>query len=130
MLGKEIIEGSFHAHQVPLPAAATDKEQLELLNSWLLSYNPKELFNDDGSPNDLVTSIIPSNPELRMGQRKETYAGYTPTKVADWKNYAVQQGTEASCMLTIGALLECGIQAYESQLPMGSRNVQSRRPGY
>ena len=105
-LGDEIIEGSFHAHQVPLPAAATDDQQLKLLNQWLASYKPHELFKSDGSPNEIVTSIIPEKPEMRMGQRRETYAGYIPLEVIDWKKYAVEAGSEASCMLTIGNLID------------------------
>ena len=105
-MGNEIIEGSFHAHQVPLPAAATDDQQLNLLNEWLESYKPAELFDQNGSPKDIVTSILPENPEFRMGQRKETYAGFTPIQVPDWKSFAVERGCEASCMLTIGTIID------------------------
>jgi len=41
-----------------------------------------------------------------MGQRPETYAGFTPLNVAEWKDFAVEQGTEASCMTTIGSLVD------------------------
>jgi xylulose-5-phosphate/fructose-6-phosphate phosphoketolase len=41
-----------------------------------------------------------------MGQRVETYAGYTLLKIPDWKNFAVQKGSEASCMITIGDLID------------------------
>jgi xylulose-5-phosphate/fructose-6-phosphate phosphoketolase len=105
-LRDDIIEGSFHSHQVPLPAAATDDQELVLLNEWLESYKPAELFNKDGSPKDIVSSILPENHELRMGQRRETYAGYTPIKVPDWKSFAVERGAEASCMLTIGNIID------------------------
>jgi xylulose-5-phosphate/fructose-6-phosphate phosphoketolase len=105
-VGNEIIEGSFHSHQVPLPAAAADDEQLALLNQWLSSYKPHELFHKDGSPVDVVLDIIPKDNEKRMGQRKETYAAYTPLSVTDWKAFAVERGSEASCMTTIGGLLD------------------------
>jgi xylulose-5-phosphate/fructose-6-phosphate phosphoketolase len=105
-LGDEIIEGSFHAHQVPLPAAATDDEQLALLNQWLNSYKPLELFNKDGTPKEIVTSIIPEDHNLRMGQRKETYAALVPLRVPEWKKFGMPVGTEASSMLTIGNLLD------------------------
>jgi xylulose-5-phosphate/fructose-6-phosphate phosphoketolase len=39
------IEGSWRAHQVPLPAAATDDEQFKLLEEWLKEYKPEELFD-------------------------------------------------------------------------------------
>ena len=41
-----------------------------------------------------------------MGQRKETYAGCTLLNVPDWKSFAVERGSEASCMLTIGNLID------------------------
>lgn len=55
----EFIEGSFHAHQVPLPKAKTDKEELQALQAWLESYKPKELFDAEGRPNKKILSIIP-----------------------------------------------------------------------
>jgi xylulose-5-phosphate/fructose-6-phosphate phosphoketolase len=105
-LGNEIIEGSYHAHQVPLPAAATDDVQIAMLNDWLASYRPEELFKADGSPVDLVLELIPKKNEKLMGQRKETYAAYVPLKVAEWKEFALARGSEASCMLAIGELLD------------------------
>jgi len=72
----------------------------------LESYKPAELFNKDGTPKDIVTSIIPENQDLRMGQRKETYAGFIPLKVPDWKSFCVERGSEESCMLAIGKLID------------------------
>jgi xylulose-5-phosphate/fructose-6-phosphate phosphoketolase len=106
MLNGEIIEGSFHAHQVPLPAAKTDDQQLGLLNDWLSSYHPHELFKKDGSPIDVITSILPAKGEKRMGQRVETYMGHHELDVADWKSFGKVKGTEESCMKSIGDLLD------------------------
>lgn len=39
------IEGSWRAHQVPLPAAVKSEDEFKLLVEWLESYHPKELFN-------------------------------------------------------------------------------------
>lgn len=36
----EFVEGSFHAHQVPLMAVKSDADQLADLQKWLLSYGP------------------------------------------------------------------------------------------
>ena len=43
-LGDKKIVGNFRAHQVPLPEAGTNPEQLKLLEDWLRSYNFKELY--------------------------------------------------------------------------------------
>jgi xylulose-5-phosphate/fructose-6-phosphate phosphoketolase len=42
------IEGTFRAHQVPLDQVRTNPEHLKLLEDWLKSYRPEELFDDRG----------------------------------------------------------------------------------
>ncbi len=43
------IEGTFRSHQVPLSIAAQNPEHLSLLESWLKSYRPEELFDSSGA---------------------------------------------------------------------------------
>jgi xylulose-5-phosphate/fructose-6-phosphate phosphoketolase len=76
------------------------------LNKWLASYKPEELFQENGKPIEVVSSILPVQGEKRMGQRVETYMGFEPLEVADWKSFGQQKGSEASCMHTIGDLLD------------------------
>ncbi|KAL1744164.1 XFP N-terminal domain-containing protein [Schizophyllum fasciatum] len=102
-LGDEIIEGSFHAHQVPLPKAKTDQAQLTALNDWLRHYKPQELFDaQTGVPVPEVLSIIPTNDEKKMGMRKETYKAYQPLQTPKWQTLAVEKGGEESCMKVVG----------------------------
>ncbi|CCM00082.1 uncharacterized protein FIBRA_02109 [Fibroporia radiculosa] len=105
MLHGEFIEGSFRAHQVPLPAAKTDPEQLRMLQDWLLSYKPKDLFDKHGIPVEKILSMIPEVPHKRLGRRKEAYAGYIPLEVPDWLPMGVTKGSEQSCMKLIGEFL-------------------------
>ncbi|KZF21682.1 D-xylulose 5-phosphate/D-fructose 6-phosphate phosphoketolase [Xylona heveae TC161] len=102
----EYIEGSFHAHQVPLPAAMSDKEELKDLQVWLESYKPKELFTKDGNAVDSILSIIPTNQDKKLGQRKEAFDAYTPIKVPDWQKFGVKKGSQESSMKCIGVLLD------------------------
>ncbi|MGW4487413.1 phosphoketolase family protein [Amycolatopsis sp. NPDC004368] len=68
------LEGTFHAHQVPLPGAARDPAQLAELESWLRSYRPEELFDADGVPaSDLLT--VPPEPALRLGRVPQANGG-------------------------------------------------------
>lgn len=108
----EFIEGSFRSHQVPLPAAKTSEEELGLLQDWLASYRPEELFvfnsgkdESELAPVSGVTEIIPSVKEKRLGFRRETYAAFQPLAVPDWVSFSVQRGHEASCMKTVGNFL-------------------------
>ena len=43
------IEGTFRAHQVPLSISAQNPQHLPLLESWLKSYRPEELFDESGT---------------------------------------------------------------------------------
>jgi xylulose-5-phosphate/fructose-6-phosphate phosphoketolase len=108
----EFIEGSFRSHQVPLPAAKTSEEELKMLQAWLASYRPEELFNiqgakgeSEGAPVTDVTDIIPVTKEKRLGFRKEAYAAFQPLSIPDWKSFGIPRGSEASCMKTIGTFL-------------------------
>ena len=44
------VEGTFHAHQVPIAEVRENPEHLAMLEAWLRSYRPDELFDDDGQP--------------------------------------------------------------------------------
>lgn len=120
------IEGSWRAHQVPLPAAAKDPEEFELLAKWLKSYQPAHLFNTKisteasethdasdmtrGLISDQALRIIPRNTERRMGALAETYKGYKALELSDWKQFAHEQGKEISSMKAIGSYLADAIQ--------------------
>jgi len=45
----EYVEGPFHSGQVPFPAAKTLEDDLQALEDWLTSYNPRELFSEYGA---------------------------------------------------------------------------------
>src|SRR5262249_43516446 len=44
------VEGTWRAHQVPLPAVRENPSHLRSLEQWLRSYRPGELFDADGRP--------------------------------------------------------------------------------
>lgn len=107
----EFIEGSFRAHQVPLPAAKKDPGELADLQAWLKSYKPEELFKDNGDVIDEIKSVVPNEESKRLGQRKESYASYEGIQTVDWKAFSVKKGGTASSMKTIGKLLDQMLQA-------------------
>ncbi|MFC0110360.1 phosphoketolase family protein [Kibdelosporangium aridum] len=63
------LAGTFHAHQVPL-----DAEQLPLLESWLRSYRPEELFDQDGRPFEDLLGLLPKE-DLRIGRVPQANGG-------------------------------------------------------
>jgi xylulose-5-phosphate/fructose-6-phosphate phosphoketolase len=46
----QTVEGTFRAHQVPIPAARTDTAHRQALEGWMRSYRPEELFDATGTP--------------------------------------------------------------------------------
>ncbi len=60
------IEGTFRAHQVPVLQVRENPEHLAILESWMRSYRPQELFDDSGSLISELANLAPSG-ERRMG---------------------------------------------------------------
>ena len=102
----EYMEGSFHAHQVPLMAAKSDAGELKQLQEWLEGYKPKELFTKEGGITETISSIIPKDDSKKLGQQIDTYGSHESLKLPDWRKYGVEKGSQASCMQTIGELLD------------------------
>ena len=50
------VVGTYRSHQVPLAGVKNDPDHRALLENWLRSYRPEELFDADGYPNELVRS--------------------------------------------------------------------------
>ncbi|MFE5503988.1 phosphoketolase family protein [Amycolatopsis japonica] len=68
------LEGTFHAHQVPLSGAADDPRELAELERWLRSYRPEELFDENGVPAADILAVPPA-PELRLGRVPQANGG-------------------------------------------------------
>lgn len=100
----EFIEGSFRSHQVPLPNAKTDPEELSHLQTWLESYGPKELFDEAGSPIQVILDIVPED-KKKLGMREESYKAYKPLHTPEWRNFTVARGEQESCMKAVGKFL-------------------------
>ncbi|MDJ1131390.1 phosphoketolase family protein [Streptomyces iconiensis] len=68
------VEGTWRAHQVPLPGVHDDPEQLRQLEHWLRSYGPRELFDEGGRPLPHVVECVPDG-DLRLGSVPEANGG-------------------------------------------------------
>ncbi|MEU8465294.1 phosphoketolase family protein [Streptomyces sp. NPDC029003] len=68
------VEGTFHAHQVPLPDVREDPEQLRALEGWLRSYRPEELFDGAGRPVPEVLACVPQG-SARIGAQPAANGG-------------------------------------------------------
>ena len=85
------VEGTFRAHQVPLPAARDNDEHRHVLEEWLRSYHPDELFDADGRPCDALLAQVPDG-DRRMSANPRTNGGEVllDLNLPDWRRFAVE----------------------------------------
>lgn len=84
------IEGTFRAHQVPIPIDRDNIETLNLLEAWLKSYHPEELFDESGKLRSDLKSLAPVG-NRRMGANPNANGGLLlkDLRLPDFRNYAV-----------------------------------------
>jgi xylulose-5-phosphate/fructose-6-phosphate phosphoketolase len=83
-------ENNWRSHQVPLADARDTEAHTRLLESWLLSYRPEELFDAAGAPVPLVASLAPEG-ERRMSANPVANGGLLrrDLRLPDFRDYAV-----------------------------------------
>lgn len=84
------IEGTFRAHQVPIPIDRDNIETLNLLETWLKSYHPEKLFDESGKLRSDLKSLAPVG-NRRMGANPNANGGLLlkDLRLPDFRNYAV-----------------------------------------
>ena len=84
------IEGTFRAHQVPLSELAAKPEHLRMLEEWMKSYRPTELFDSGGTLIPELQELAPRG-ERRMSDNPHTNGGLLlrDLKMPDFCSYAV-----------------------------------------
>ena len=83
-------EGSWRSHQVPLSELAEKPEHLKLLEKWMKSYKPQELFDSTGKLIPALAELAPKG-EHRMGANPIANGGklLRDLKMPDFRDYAV-----------------------------------------
>ena len=83
-------EGYWRSHQVPLSELASKPEHVKLLESWMQSYRPDELFDAQGAPIPQLAALAPTG-ERRMGASPHANGGLLlrELRLPDFRNYAV-----------------------------------------
>ncbi|MEO7493389.1 MAG: phosphoketolase family protein [Massilia sp.] len=91
--GKQI-EGTFRAHQVPITDPAADPEHLRLLEDWLRSYRPEELFDAQGRLMPELAALAPQG-ERRMGANPHANGGLLlrDLQMPNFRDYALVVAT-------------------------------------
>jgi xylulose-5-phosphate/fructose-6-phosphate phosphoketolase len=85
------IEGTFRAHQVPLATVRENPEHLKILEAWMKSYKPEELFDANGAFIEELTALAPAG-NRRMGGNPHVNGGRALITLAlpDFTDYALE----------------------------------------
>ncbi len=87
-------ENNWRSHQVPLSNARDTEAHTKLLESWMRSYKPEELFDESGAVVPLARALAPEG-ELRMSANPVANGGLLrqALKLPDFRDYAVDVST-------------------------------------
>jgi len=110
MVDGKPVEGTWRAHQVPLSELAERPDHLKLLEEWMKSYRPEELFDSNGKLIPQLAELAPQGAR-RMGSVPQANGGVLLQDLVmpDFRDYAVsvpRPGTEtAEATRVLGKLL-------------------------
>ena len=108
--GKQL-EGSFRAHQVPIIVNEEHKENLELLEAWLKSYKPEELFDANGTLIKELQELAPTGNQ-RMGMNPNANGGLLLKEInmPDFREYGIKMDKHgeviAADMMELGSYIK------------------------
>jgi xylulose-5-phosphate/fructose-6-phosphate phosphoketolase len=112
------VEGSWRAHQVPFADVRDNPAHLKLLEDWMRSYKPEELFTADGALAPQLKALAPTGTR-RMSANPRANGGLLrkDLKLPDFRQYAVDISSR-------------GTSEYENTKPLGEylRDVIANNP--
>jgi xylulose-5-phosphate/fructose-6-phosphate phosphoketolase len=85
------LEGSWRAHQVPITDPVTNPAHLKLVEGWMRSYHPEELFDDGGGLRPELRALAPAG-DRRISANPHANGGLLrkPLKLPNFRDYAVK----------------------------------------
>lgn len=110
VIDEKIVEGSFRSHQVPIAVDKEHKDNLPILETWLKSYQPEELFDEFGTLKKGLQELIPSK-DKRMGASVYANGGILLKELhlPDYRQYMLEIKKpgylKASDMTILGAFI-------------------------
>ena len=112
------LEGSWRSHQVPIADVRDNPANLKLLEDWLRSYEPQELFDADGALMPELKALAPKG-HRRMSANPRANGGVLrkELRLPDFRQYAVE-------------VVSRGTALYENTKPLGEflRDVMKNNP--
>jgi xylulose-5-phosphate/fructose-6-phosphate phosphoketolase len=85
------LEGFWRAHQIPIADVTKNSGHLQLLENWMRSYKPEELFDETGKLDSRIGELSPKG-DRRMGSNPHANGGLfrQDLRLADFRNQSVQ----------------------------------------
>jgi xylulose-5-phosphate/fructose-6-phosphate phosphoketolase len=114
------VEGTYRAHQVPLSEPSSRPDHLKMLESWMRSYKPAELFDRDGRLMPELADLAPEG-DRRMGANPHANGGILlrDLRLPDFQDYAIKVTRPGDVMgedtRTLGKFLRDVIKVNEDQ---------------
>ncbi|HET9416607.1 MAG TPA: phosphoketolase family protein [Candidatus Limnocylindria bacterium] len=104
------VEDTWRSHQVPMTDVRDNAKHLELLEKWMRSYRPEELFDGDGAPRAEIAALSPAG-DRRMSAIPHANGGLllTGLHLPDFREYAIEVkrpgGSQAESTRVLGSFL-------------------------
>ncbi|MCS7243756.1 MAG: phosphoketolase family protein [Candidatus Calescibacterium sp.] len=100
------IEGYWRSHQVPLQNCKTSEEELKMLEEWLKSYEPENIFDSSGKLKDTIKKVIP---DKKIGENIYSNGGKIrkPLKLPEIKKYGID--LEKPCKTNVSNTQNLGV---------------------
>ena len=85
------VEGTWRSHQVPVTEVRENPDHLHVLEEWMRSYRPEELFDESGALRAELAALAPEG-ERRMGANPHANGGLLlrDLRLPDFRDYAVK----------------------------------------
>ncbi|HEY2857841.1 MAG TPA: phosphoketolase family protein [Terracidiphilus sp.] len=131
------VENTWRAHQVPFSELREKPDHLKLLEDWMRSYKPEELFDEHGAFRSELAEIAPKG-RRRMGMNPHANGGLLlqPLRVPDFHDFAVKiekrGAVDVESTRVLGQLLHAVMQAnldHRNFRVMGPDETASNRIG-
>ncbi|GAA1671075.1 phosphoketolase family protein [Glycomyces endophyticus] len=129
------VEGTWRAHQVPLSGVRTNADHLAMLEEWMRSYRPEELFDATGAPVPALLGLPPEG-EARMSANPHANGGLVLRDLVlpDYRDYGVETeghgSTVGEATRALGAWLRDVMSANPDRFRLfGPDEVESNRLG-
>ncbi len=125
--GKQV-EDSWRSHQVPMGQMASNPAHVELLDSWMRSYKPEELFDDSGRLKPEIAELAPSG-DRRMGANPHANGGslLKDLRMPDYRDFAVDV-PEPGCAMAEATRVQGQFVSEVMKLNMGTNNFRVFSP--